>query len=338
MKAQFLIVGLIAFSAATALPQIVSRGQTIVGGEYFTNKDPGAGNGTPIPATFGSATAKASFTAQVPSGGVLYFRFESSDGTWSAPQPVLGGLSPSSGANLIGGEYFINSDPGIGKGTSFAIGAHGRISISPPALTKGDTLYMRVKDSYARWSPTRAVRYDFFSITNAQYYVKCANGAMTPTTAMTLKDSLQDYPVFIATSSNMPVLTSLDTVRVRVRSENGFWSEWFSSAGVMTAIQNDSMQVPGYFRLYPAYPNPFNPSTTIAYQVPQDSHVVISVYDVLGRVMKVLVNQVEPAGSYRVVFDASRYPSGVYFYRLMASGVATTAVNFVDTKKFVVVK
>lgn len=339
MNRAILVISLVAALGSKCHSQNVPRGQTIVAGEYFIDKDPGRGNGTPIPATYGSATVNASFTTRVPPESVLYFRFESSDSTWSAPQPVLSGPSSSSGAVLVGGEYFTNSDPGIGSGTSFSIGTDGRITISSPPLTRGDTLYVRVKDSYGRWSPTRAVRYDFIGIADAQYYIKYANGTTTPSTEMFLMDSLQNYPVFVATSSNIRALSSSDTVYVRVQSDNGFWSQWSQSSGVLTVIQGDNTKVPGEFRLYQAYPNPFNPSTTIAYELPEKSHVLLTVYDVLGREVRTLVDQNEPAGSYRLIFDASNIPSGVYFYRLVVSGVGpTSAGGFADAKKFMVLK
>ncbi len=339
MKNAILITLVIIVSGLKCYSQNISRGQTIVAGEYFTNIDPGAGNGTPISANYGSAAANASFTAQVPPGEVLYFRFESSDGTWSTPQPVLGGASSSSGASLVAGEYSIDSDPGIGKATSFSVSTNGKIAISPPPMTRGDTLYMRVKDSYGRWSPTSVVKYDFISIADAQYYIKYANGTTTQSAEMSLIDSLQNYPVFVAVSSSIPALTNFDTVYARVRSENGFWSAWSQSAGVLTAIQGDDISVPGEFRLFQAYPNPFNPSTTIEYELPERSHISIIVYDVLGRNVRTLVNENEPAGTYRVIFDAANVPSGVYFYRLVASGVEPSAAGgFADTKKFTVLK
>ena len=66
------------------------------------------------------------------------------------------------------------------------------------------------------------------------------------------------------------------------------------------------------------YPNPFNPTTTIAYQIPTDGHVAIKVFDILGRDVATLVDEFKPAGSYTVQFDASRLASGIYFYSIHA--------------------
>jgi len=83
--------------------------------------------------------------------------------------------------------------------------------------------------------------------------------------------------------------------------------------------------------LYQNYPNPFNPSTTIKYELPKSSMVRLSVYDILGREVSVLVNERKSAGSYEVKFDAAGLSSGVYIYRLQAG-------DFVQAKKFVVLK
>lgn len=79
------------------------------------------------------------------------------------------------------------------------------------------------------------------------------------------------------------------------------------------------------------YPNPFNPTTTIEFQVPSHSFTTLKVYDVLGREVAQLVNEVKSPGTYRVVWDASSVASGVYFYKL-------TSGPYVSTKRMVVVK
>ncbi len=88
---------------------------------------------------------------------------------------------------------------------------------------------------------------------------------------------------------------------------------------------------PGSFLLEQNYPNPFNPSTVIGYQLSAVSHVTLKVYDVLGREVATLVDEVQKMGSYEVEFDGSRLPSGVYFYRLQAG-------TYSRTKKLVLLK
>jgi hypothetical protein len=82
------------------------------------------------------------------------------------------------------------------------------------------------------------------------------------------------------------------------------------------------------FNLSPNYPNPFNPATTIQYSVPGTQHVSLKIYDVLGREVATLVNEVKQPGYYAVTWDASGCSSGVYFYRLEAG-------KYVDTNKMI---
>lgn len=76
--------------------------------------------------------------------------------------------------------------------------------------------------------------------------------------------------------------------------------------------------IPGQFSLYQNYPNPFNPVTQIRFDIPKQTMVTLRIYDVLGREVQKLVNEVRPAGSYIVDFNATGLSSGVYFYKLEA--------------------
>jgi hypothetical protein len=77
-------------------------------------------------------------------------------------------------------------------------------------------------------------------------------------------------------------------------------------------------EIPGSFRLEESYPNPFNPTTTIRFGLPQRSHVTLTVFNALGQQVEELVNGDIDAGTHEVKFDGSRLASGVYFYRLQA--------------------
>jgi hypothetical protein len=82
--------------------------------------------------------------------------------------------------------------------------------------------------------------------------------------------------------------------------------------------------IPTSFTLAQNYPNPFNPSTKIQFSVPRQSDVRLKVYDMVGREVATLVDETKPAGTYTVQFDASRFASGVYCYRLTSSAESMT--------------
>ena len=92
-----------------------------------------------------------------------------------------------------------------------------------------------------------------------------------------------------------------------------------------------SIGIPDKYDLSQNYPNPFNPVTTINYDLPTDGIVTIKVFDLLGREIKTLVNEMKNAGYYKLTFNASDLSSGAYFYRM-------TSEDFVSVKKFVVLK
>ncbi len=93
----------------------------------------------------------------------------------------------------------------------------------------------------------------------------------------------------------------------------------------------DELTLPNSFKLFQNYPNPFNPTTSIKYTASTIQYVNLTVYDVLGREIKTLVNEEKNPGEYEVKFNASHLPSGTYFYRLSVG-------NYTETKKMLLIK
>ena len=136
-------------------------------------------------------------------------------------------------------------------------------------------------------------------------------------------------------------------VGVSIISASGTWSAQFSDGtqngtGIASGTWTTTHQVTGVGaeqfgslplarQLLQNYPNPFNPSTTIKYELPTISEVRLSVYDILGREVSVLVNERREAGVYEVKFDGSHFPSGVYLYRLQTGA-------YVETKELVLLR
>ncbi len=89
--------------------------------------------------------------------------------------------------------------------------------------------------------------------------------------------------------------------------------------------------IPSKIELHQNYPNPFNPSTVIRYGIPERAHIRLSIFNTMGQKIATLVNEVQEAGYYEAVFDASSLPSGVYIYRLQAG-------EYVESRKMLYLK
>jgi uncharacterized delta-60 repeat protein len=99
----------------------------------------------------------------------------------------------------------------------------------------------------------------------------------------------------------------------------------------LVGITPVSSEIPISYSLSQNYPNPFNPVTTINFSIPSGEHIKLTIYDILGNEVSVPVNESLAAGSYKIDYDASKLPSGVYFYKLSAG-------SFTDVKKMILAK
>ncbi len=102
---------------------------------------------------------------------------------------------------------------------------------------------------------------------------------------------------------------------------SGIWRRLLSE---ITHVKKDTAAFPKNFELEQNYPNPFNPSTAIGYQLSAVSRVSLKIYDILGREVKTLVNEVQSPGNHLISLDTTNLPSGVYFYRLRVNGRTAT--------------
>jgi uncharacterized protein (DUF2164 family) len=101
--------------------------------------------------------------------------------------------------------------------------------------------------------------------------------------------------------------------------------------GTLLGINTVSNQIPAHFLLSQNYPNPFNPVTKISFDIPKQSFVILKIYDMLGREVETLVNDVKAPGYYVVDFNGSELSSGVYFYRFQSAG-------FTDIKRMLLIR
>jgi hypothetical protein len=105
---------------------------------------------------------------------------------------------------------------------------------------------------------------------------------------------------------------------------------------VVGTLSIDGADIPEVFALHQNYPNPFNPITTLRYDLPENSYVNITIYDMLGREIRTLVNTTRDAGFKSVIWDATNdygkpVSAGVYIYQIQAG-------EFVQTRKMVLLK
>ena len=126
---------------------------------------------------------------------------------------------------------------------------------------------------------------------------------------------------------------------ISIYREGNTAHKWIAGSGglilynseYITDVSEKNPEQLSEFRLNQNYPNPFNPSTKISWQSPVAGYQTLKVYDVLGNEIITLVNEYQAAGSYEVNWNASNYPSGVYFYRLHTG-------TFTETKKMLLLK
>lgn len=130
------------------------------------------------------------------------------------------------------------------------------------------------------------------------------------------------YYVFkiINSSSSLPGYGSWNTT-----------TAYYNPGSISTNVEVLSNKLPLDFKLNQNFPNPFNPTTNISYQITGSVNVKLIVYNVLGKEIRTLVNKRQDAGIYQVEFNAADLPSGEYFYRLEAG-------NYSESKKLIIMK
>jgi hypothetical protein len=133
----------------------------------------------------------------------------------------------------------------------------------------------------------------------------------------------------------VPTITSIscklrisDVDNSRISDESNGLFEISLPVGIENEMNGS---IPEKYLLLQSYPNPFNPSTVISYELPSTTFISLKVYNVLGEEVSTLVNEVKSAGRYKIVFNAGNISSGIYFYVLQTA-------NFVQSKKMIFLK
>jgi len=133
----------------------------------------------------------------------------------------------------------------------------------------------------------------------------------------------------LGTTKNLNCIFFLNSTTGYIAGDSGKIFKTITTGGLTNITHYTS--TPSNYLLEQNYPNPFNPSTAISYQLPADVYVSLIIYDINGKKIKQLVNEVQTAGNYTVTFDATGLSSGTYFCKLKSG-------KFIDVKKMVIIK
>jgi hypothetical protein len=192
------------------------------------------------------------------------------------------------------------------------------LSPQPPKLVSPVTQIGIVRNPLLVWQS---------SATATSYHVQVSDNSVF--VGMVVDTTVVD------TTLQLRALAANSTYYWRVSGVNLYGASDYSASGFVTGDLISGIEadkgVPTSFGLSQNYPNPFNPTTSFEFQVSSLTFVSLKVLDVLGRDVATLVNEERQPGTYSVRWDASGYPSGVYFCRLQAGSV-------VETKKMVLAK
>ncbi|HEX2869488.1 MAG TPA: M4 family metallopeptidase [Ignavibacteriales bacterium] len=207
--------------------------------------------------------------------------------------------------------------------------------------------------SFSKTSQTRFT-FDYFDANIKQNYVMAADFNTGDVAAVAGPLSVYGYPTYSADDRTIAYHdyktisgTDHETIeQIALKSNflepdgtasdyvtDATYPNWFVIGTRTTGVENKGNTLPENFTLSQNFPNPFNPSTSIRYELPQTVHAQLKVFDMLGKVVATLVDEVKTPGSYTVSFNSEQLslPSGVYIYTLQAG-------SFRDSKKLVLLK
>ena len=172
--------------------------------------------------------------------------------------------------------------------------------------------------------PTIPLAVDFANMSTGYYCGQ--NGVIRKTTNGGINWIEQTSP----TTQALKTIYCRDTSNIYAAGNNGTIVRT-QNGGNFVGLNPTGNEIPETFSLNQNYPNPFNPTTRISFDLPVSFFVNLTVYNLLGKEVKVLVNENLSAGKYEADFNASELPGGTYFYRLRAG-------DFTQTKKMILIK
>ena len=210
--------------------------------------------------------------------------------------------------------YFLNSNVGWMSGSDLS----------------GNGIIYRTSDGGLLWeiyvvaSPQNISKFDFIDSDNG--WATGTAGSIYITKNGGVNWSLQN----VVTNSDLLSIFMLDSSLGWAVGKGGVVLKTTNGGGPV-GLEYTSSDIPASFSLGQNYPNPFNPVTKISFNFAERTNVKLCVFDIQGKELDVLVNQLVNPGSFEIVWNAAQYPSGVYFYRLETQ-------YFTETKKMILLK
>ena len=322
----------------------ITPAATLSAAEYFFDTDPGVGNGTALIVPSGDSimySGNISTASLIDGFHFLYVRAKDASGHWGMKERRMFFIRTLITASpLSAAEYFVDTDPGVGNGTTLTVTGNDSIvfsgNIPTTSLSTGfHFLYIRAKGTDNKWGMKER---RMFYISNppfnppaliaAEYFVNVDPGLgnATPIT-VTGGDSIVFSGPFALTDTAL----GLHHLYIRVKDLSGVWSLYEPRTFEITPdanvheINRESPTV-----LFQNYPNPFSSSTVIEFYLHKASDVSIDITDFLGRQVKTISYKNLLPGNHSMILDDA-LAEGYYFYRMIAG-------NFADTKQMVVIK
>jgi hypothetical protein len=241
----------------------------------------------------------------------------------------IDGGSYSSYWNIIQNRFYMDAPLEITLGGAYDTDTHNGtldISITATDIAYWEQLHVRI------------------ALTESELYFPAPNGAAWH--EQTMRDMIPnanglsleiDYgeTVEMSQSFNVPAPLVAENCDLVVWVQSDYLREVYQAAVVNVTdleavdVEDETADLPESFSLLQNYPNPFNASTTISYQLDDQSSVALAIYDLSGRKVNQLVNEIQPAGNHQVIWDGQDMDgqvvsTGVYFYRLEAEGQTST--------------
>ncbi|MDP2207609.1 MAG: S8 family serine peptidase [Bacteroidota bacterium] len=193
-------------------------------------------------------------------------------------------------------------------------------------LHKGDTCYVEISNNKTEWN----ILQTYITINRP------------PGGALSGMDSVEINPIYFGPGNDSIYLRFRLTTDDTLEGDGIYFDDIEVITTSITNVADELDNIPETFALFQNYPNPFNPTTTIRYQLPEASKVVLKIYNILGQEIKTLADEIQDAGTKALIWDSKNnsgnlVSSGVYFYQLQAVN-ARNNNSFMQVKKMLLVR